>query len=53
MLNDFELSGPMPFMTEAIREHLHGRYDKAAYACLSTFGLLTYKAYKKDKQRIF
>lgn len=48
----FELHGLFAPMTDVIREKIVHRYDKAAWLALSSFWLLAFKCYKKDRKSL-
>lgn len=39
-------------LTEAVRDALIGRYDKAAWSILGSFLILAFKCYQKDRKRL-
>jgi len=51
-LDNFQLSGQMPGLTNIIKEKFAHRYDKAAWAVLFSFLGLAFKLYRKDKKKI-
>ncbi len=53
ILNSFELTGSMSVLSDAIREILDQRYDKAALGCLFSSWALAVKCYMKDRRRLY
>ncbi len=52
LVGGLELHGPLAALTDAIREKLMSRYDKAAWLALGGFALLALKTYRKDRRRL-
>lgn len=52
-LANFQLSGHMSGLTDAIKEKFAHRYDKAAWGVLLSFWWLAFKLYRKDKKRLW
>ncbi|MCK9622897.1 MAG: hypothetical protein M0R47_20475 [Methylobacter sp.] len=52
-LANFQLSGYMAPFTEAIKEKLLHRYDKAAWGVLFSFWCLAVKFYRRDSKKIW
>ena len=52
LVGRFELHGPLAPLTEAIRDALMHRYDKAAWTALGGFLLAAIKTYRKDRRRL-
>jgi len=52
LVGNLELHGPLAALTEAVRDKLMHRYDKAAWAALASFALLAVKTYRKDRRRL-
>lgn len=48
----FELHGLFAPMTDALREKIAHRYDKAAWLALCSFLVLAFKCHKKDRKRL-
>ena len=46
------LQGVLAPMSDAVREAVLGRYDKAAWSSLGAFLLLAFKCYRKDRKRL-
>ncbi len=52
LVGRFELHGPLAPLTEAIRDALMHRYDKAAWTALGGFLLVAIKTYRKHRRRL-
>lgn len=52
-LDNFQLSGSMSDFTDIFKKKLAHRYDKAAWAVLSSFWLLAFKLYRKDRNKFW
>lgn len=52
LVGSLELHGPLAALTDAVRDKLMYRYDKAAWAALASFALLAVKTYRKDRRRL-
>lgn len=52
MVGRIEFHGALAPMTDAVKEKLMHRYDKAAWGALGSFALLSLMAYRKDRRRL-
>ncbi|SRR6266700_4798681 len=53
MLHDFHLSGILVPLGELFKEKLREEYNKAALGCLTSFWLLAFRLYYKEKERMY
>ena len=52
LVGSLELHGPPVELTDAVRDKLMHRYDRAAWAALASFALLAVKTHRKDRRRL-
>jgi hypothetical protein len=52
LVDGLQLQGPMAPLTDAIRERLMHRYDKAAWVALGGFLMLAIRSYRRDRKRL-
>ncbi len=53
LLSDFELHGPAAGLSDAIKQKLAKRYDRAAWFALVSFWALALKFYRKDRNKFW